>query len=219
MDHSEAEHSTEAAPEFGGILEAVMLQALDEAREKMQDEKELVPFTALAVGDTLFIETHPADDVDECFKMAQHTVQNARGAQAYAFCYDGYVDTDEGELDAIIAEGGIPGEMSGHAVAYLYTVKENSGSEGGAEDADGVEVEGGATDAGKGEIEGAHEAESESEDAREGLEFDFEEQPIYLGTSPNFMEFTLVVEEDDLGEYEDEEDFAEDEDGAKDDIS
>ncbi|MBQ9067788.1 MAG: hypothetical protein IJ131_01830 [Eggerthellaceae bacterium] len=110
-------------PEFEGILEAVLLQALDVGREKMESGEELVPFTALAIGDKLVIETHPGDDAEQCFAAAQHTVQNVRGAAAYAFCYDGYVETNTGELDAIIAEGGVPGAMEGHAIGCLYTTE------------------------------------------------------------------------------------------------
>lgn len=123
MTHRTIDQVPAGVPEMEQILEAVLLQALEIAKEKLDAKELLVPFTALAVGETLFTETHPSEDPDECFKMAQHTVQNARGALAYAFCYDGYVDTDEGELDAIIAEGGVPGASTGHAVGFLYKVE------------------------------------------------------------------------------------------------
>lgn len=163
-------------PAFEGILEAVLLQALDEAREKMEAGEEVVPFTALAVGDTLFIETHPGDDADECFAAAQHTVQHVRGAAAYAFCYDGYVETNDGELDALIAEGGVPGSPTGHAIGLLYT------------------------------------AQGEGED----FSVNIDDRPLYIGQAPNFMEFTLFVDEEgaDEGAFEgDEGSF--DEDGVR----
>ena len=47
-------------------------------------------------------------------------VKRFRALAAYAFCYDGYVDTDEGQKDALIAEGGLPGEEQGYAFGYLY---------------------------------------------------------------------------------------------------
>ncbi len=155
MTHRTIDQVPAEAPEMEQILEAVLLQALEIAKEKLDAGELLVPFTALAVGETLFIETHPAEDPNDCFKMAQHTVQHASGALAYAFCYDGYVETDEGELDAIIAEGGVPGGESGHAVGHLYTV------------------------------------EGEGED----LKFKVDENPLYIGQAPNFMEFTGMFEE------------------------
>jgi hypothetical protein len=47
-------------------------------------------------------------------------VEGARGATAYAFCYDGYLDTEEGMKDCIIAEGGLPGASEAYAFGYIY---------------------------------------------------------------------------------------------------
>ena len=102
------------------VLKAVIVAVLDEAADKMEEGKDVIPFTGLAVKENLFIETHPGDDAEECFLAARKEVQGARGATAYAFCYDGYVDTDEGQKDALIAEGGLPGEEQGYAFGYLY---------------------------------------------------------------------------------------------------
>lgn len=115
--------STETeVPEIPEILEKVLVFALEEAREKMEQSSEVVPFTALVVKDNLFIENHPGENADECYSSAQHTVEGARGADAYAFCYDGYIETDAGVRDSLIAEGGIPGDPEGMACAYLYTI-------------------------------------------------------------------------------------------------
>lgn len=102
------------------VLKAVIVAVLNEAADKMEEGKDVIPFTGLAVKENLFIETHPGDDAEECFLAARNEVQGARGATAYAFCYDGYVDTDEGQKDALIAEGGLPGEEQGYAFGYLY---------------------------------------------------------------------------------------------------
>ena len=123
MADREVENSYQEAPELPEVLEKVLLFALDEAKDKMSQGADVVPFTALVVKDNLFIETHPGENADECFKFAQHTVEGARGAEAYALCYDGYIETDDGVKDALIAEGGIPGDETGHAVGYLYTVE------------------------------------------------------------------------------------------------
>lgn len=119
------EKSDEEVPEIPEILEKVLLYTLDEAKQKLSSGDDLVPFTALVVKENLFIETHPGDTSQECYAQAQHTVENARGADAYALCYDGYVETDDGAKDTIIAEGGIPGDPVGYAAGYLYTVDEN----------------------------------------------------------------------------------------------
>lgn len=116
------ESGEEEVPEIPEILEKVMLFALDEAKEKITQGADVIPFTALVVKENLFIESHPGDNADECFAGAKHTVEGARGAEAYAFCYDGYIETDNGTKDALIAEGGIPGEPEGMAIGYLYSM-------------------------------------------------------------------------------------------------
>ncbi|MBQ2681345.1 MAG: hypothetical protein IJF97_05350, partial [Eggerthellaceae bacterium] len=35
---------------------------------------------------------------------------------------DGFIDTDMGQTDAIIAQGGMPGEPYGHAIGLIYRV-------------------------------------------------------------------------------------------------
>ena len=116
------ENSSEEVPEIPEMLENVLLFALDEAKEKMEEGAELVPFTTLVVKENLFIESHPGDSAEECFEAAEKNVRGARGADCYAFCYDGYIETDDGVKDALIAEGGVPGADEGYAIAYLYEV-------------------------------------------------------------------------------------------------
>lgn len=123
------EETPEEVPDIPELLEKVLLFTLDEAKEKLKQNGEFAPFTALVVKENLFIETAVKDDgvttAEESYALAQHTVEGARGASAYSLCYDGFVDTDAGEKDALIAEGGIPGEEAGYAVGYLYEVDEN----------------------------------------------------------------------------------------------
>lgn len=145
MADREIENDSQEVPEIPEILEKVLLFSLDEAKEKMAQGADVVPFTALVVKDNLFIESHPGETAEECFNFAEHTVKGARGADAYALCYDGYVDTDDGQKDALIAEGGVPGEDEGFAVGFLYTVEAG------------------------------------------GDKVVFEEEPVFIGTAPNFM--------------------------------
>ena len=111
------ENQDKEVPEVSEILEKVLLFSLDEAKQKLTQSNEVVPFTALAVKENLFIENHPGESVEACFNAARHTVQHAQGAQAYALCYDGYVEVDEGTKDALIAKG--------FAVGYLYECSED----------------------------------------------------------------------------------------------
>ncbi len=139
------ESSDIEVPEIPELLEKVLLFCLEESKEKMLAGEDVVPFTALVVKENLFMENHPGETAEQCFAFARHTVTNARGAQAYALCYDGYLEVDDEVKDCLIAEGGIPGEEEGYAVGVLYTAGE-----------DGKPV--------------------------------FEDEPAYIGASPNFME-------------------------------
>lgn len=125
MADREVESSDVEIPEIPEILEKVLLFTLEETKEKMQQGEEPIPFTALVVKENLFLENHPGETAEECFNFARHTVEHARGASAYALCYDGYVEVDDETKDAIIAEGGIPGADEGVAVGYLYEVAED----------------------------------------------------------------------------------------------
>ena len=120
------QNTTDEVPEVPGILEKVLVFSLEEGKDRLKNKDEFAPFTALVVKDSLFLETAVNDSgtttTQESFAIAKHTVEGARGASAYAFCYDGYVETDKGNKDLLIAEGGIPGQSTGHAVGYLYEV-------------------------------------------------------------------------------------------------
>ena len=120
MDDRVVESTCQEVPEIPDIVANVLLFALDEAKDKMSKGEEVIPFTCLVVKQNLFIESHPGNSSDECFAYARHTVEGALGADAYGFCYDGYINTDAGIKDAIIAEGGLPGEEVGYAICLLY---------------------------------------------------------------------------------------------------
>ena len=112
-------------PEIPEILHQVLSWCIDDARQRMEAGEEIVPFTALVAGDTLFTEEHAADEPDECYALAQQTIEHAQGAATYVFCYDGYINLETEMLDAIVAEGGIPGAESGHAIGLVYTMDED----------------------------------------------------------------------------------------------
>lgn len=137
------------------VLENVLRYCLKDASERMEKGEEITPFTALAVGETLFMEEHPNDDVAECFHSARKTVEGARGAKAYGFCYDGFIEVgaNNEKHDCLIAEGGCPGEPYGHAIGITYSL----GSDGKAK---------------------------------------FADEPIYVGSSLNYMLSLEALEED-----------------------
>lgn len=118
------------APELDKTLEEVLIAALNEAKRVfLENNGELVPFTALASEGMLEIAPHGVGEVDDCFAAAERYVAASEGKDAYAFCYDGFVDTDDGQCDILIAEGGLPGEQEGHAIGLIYSLPEEEGGE------------------------------------------------------------------------------------------
>ena len=122
MKHEKGDVVAEGRVVLEPVLESVLRYCLKDARERMEKGQAIAPFSALAVGDKLFMEQHPANTPAESHAQVRKTVEGARGAQAYGFCYDGYIDTDDGRRDCLIAEGGTPGSATGHAIGLLYTV-------------------------------------------------------------------------------------------------
>lgn len=125
LNKNAARNEPEQRIEIPLVLENVLRYCLKDARERMEKGEEIVPFSALAVKETLFMEEHPGDDAQESFDSAKRTVENARGAAAYGFCYDGFIEVGpKAETqDCLIAEGGCPGEPYGHAIGLPYKVK------------------------------------------------------------------------------------------------
>ncbi len=105
-------------------LASILFYALDEACSKISDEEELVPFTVILAGEDLFFDSHPYEDEQECYDSAAESVNMiAHLADAYVFCYDGFIDTDDEEHDMIIAELGRKYEDD--AVAYGLVYEKN----------------------------------------------------------------------------------------------
>ncbi len=123
MAEREIDSSIKEVPEIPETLSSLLSYAVGEAREKFDQQGGFDPFTVIAVADKLFFETVEGETDDEMIAFAKHTVEHVRGADAYAFCYDGYLATDDGERDVIIAEGGIPGVIQGETVGQLYEQK------------------------------------------------------------------------------------------------
>ena len=113
----------DSVPDIPESVQAILVHALDKSTTMLEEEKMLVPFTAVLVGDKALMEQHPGDNPQQCYALAKHAVEGMRGAKAYAFCYDGYIDTNQGMKDAIIAEVGEPGTNEAFALAYLYEME------------------------------------------------------------------------------------------------
>lgn len=114
------------APDMPELLQKLLQYLVREARKNMEEEQGFAPFVGVAVGESLVLEEISGEEPADVYRMAKHTVEGTTGAQGYGLCYDGYVDTDEGQKDAIIAEGGMAGVPEGYAIALLYNVDQEN---------------------------------------------------------------------------------------------
>lgn len=100
-----------------------LVYALEEGKKILvaaSHGESFAPFTATVALDKVFIESYACDDPEESFEMARTRIENSKGMVSYALCYDGFVDSENSDYDAIIAEGGMPGSEEGYAIAQIY---------------------------------------------------------------------------------------------------
>ena len=128
--------NTTAAPETmlnaDEPMDKIVFYAFDEARQKLEQGHDVEPFTVVLAGDDLYIESHPGEDIVECFNSARKTISDmSLLADGYVFCYDGYVQMDEGPRDGLIAERAEKDDEVGEAFVLFYRMDE--GEEGSIE--------------------------------------------------------------------------------------
>lgn len=105
-------------------VQKTLFYSIDEATKKIATCEELDPFTMVLAGEDLFMDTHPIDEVEACRASAAEAVNSiAHIADAYVFCYDGYIGNEEGEYDMLISEVGIKGAGQATAYGLLYEIE------------------------------------------------------------------------------------------------
>lgn len=107
--------------ELDEVLEKITFYCFDEARKIIEAGEECVPFTCVVSGEQMFVESYPGEDVTMCRKNAEANVKSSSSfSSCYAFCYDGFLMTDEGQLDAILVECAQRDMESSYVIGLLY---------------------------------------------------------------------------------------------------
>lgn len=108
--------------ELSEDLQKILFYSIDEALGKLEKEDTYVPFTVTLAGEDIFLDKQDAEEVDECFALAKEAVNLiAHIADAYVFCYDGYIELEDGtESDMIVAEVGVKGDDSAKVFGLMY---------------------------------------------------------------------------------------------------
>lgn len=101
-----------------------MEYAFEEAKQRLTSMRQSFdPFTVTVVDEGLEVNDHPAatpTSVRESVKML--LAQDM--PEGYALCYDGYVETDDGQQDAVIVEVADRGASDAFILALLYGMEE-----------------------------------------------------------------------------------------------
>ena len=101
-----------------------MEYAFEEAKQRLTSmHQSFDPFTVTVVDEGLEVNDHPAatpTSVRESVKML--LAQDM--PEGYALCYDGYVETDDGQQDAVIVEVADRGASDAFILALLYGMEE-----------------------------------------------------------------------------------------------
>ena len=103
-----------------GNLRRAIEHAFDEARESIQEEGGMLPFTIMCTSDGFDVADHPGDSAQGVYESVK-TLLAQEMPEAYAFTYDGYVETDDGRGDAILCEAAKRGDMEAYLLALPYS--------------------------------------------------------------------------------------------------
>lgn len=107
--------------EMDDVLERITFYSLEQAQNKIEAGEECTPFTVIVDGDQMFEETYPGEDVVTCRSAAESAVKSSSSFSThYVFCYDGFLMTDNGQLDAIIVECATRDMPKAYVIARLY---------------------------------------------------------------------------------------------------
>ena len=100
--------------------------AFEEAEASIREEGGMLPFTIMCTSDGFDVADHPGNSTQEIYESVKALLAREM-PEAYAFAYDGYVETDAGRGDAILCEAAKRGDME----AYLLAVPYERDDEGG----------------------------------------------------------------------------------------
>lgn len=93
--------------------------AFADARECLERDGGMVPFSIICTSDGFVVTDHPGDSVDEVYNSVK-TLLAQELPEAYVFGYDGFVELDTGREEAIICEVARRGDALAEILAQVY---------------------------------------------------------------------------------------------------
>lgn len=118
-----------ASESFELMLTDSMRVALDhafaDARECLEADGGMVPFSVLCTSDGFDVSEHPGETVDDVYNSMKTLVAREM-PEAYVFSYDGFVELASGREEAIICEIARRGDAQAAILAQTYVVSGRS---------------------------------------------------------------------------------------------
>lgn len=100
--------------------------AFEEARQRLTSlNQSFEPFTVTVVDEGFEVNDHTGDS-PEAIRESVKMLLAQDMPESYALCYDGWVETDDGHLDAVIVELASRGAVEAFIVAQLYRVEDGT---------------------------------------------------------------------------------------------
>lgn len=95
--------------------------AFQEAQSYLTSGMGLAPFTVSAIDEGLEVDDQSAETPDDVYESVKMLLA-ANMPEGYALAYDGYVDTEDGDRDAIVVEVADRGSVSAYVLAMPYVL-------------------------------------------------------------------------------------------------
>lgn len=115
---------SEASLELTDSLRTAIDHAFSDARECIEQDGGMVPFSIICTSDGFVSSEHGGADVDAVYESVRALLAREM-PESYVFCYDGYVELDTGRAEAIIAEVAKRGDDAAYLLAEPYEVRED----------------------------------------------------------------------------------------------
>ncbi|OUP10484.1 hypothetical protein [Collinsella sp. An2] len=105
-------------------LELAISHAFWEARDLLNRDGALMPFTVLCTAGGMEVADHPAATSDEVYEAVKNLLARV-DPDAYVLCYDGTLNADGCTTDAVVCEAARRTDAEAHLLALPYTIGDN----------------------------------------------------------------------------------------------
>ena len=113
--------------QIGENVHAALDHAFTEAQQRLVSmQQSFDPFTVTVVDEGLEVNDVSSVDSPNAVRESVKMLLAQDMPEGYALCYDGWIDTDDGKLDAVIVEVCERGAENAYILALVYTIEDGA---------------------------------------------------------------------------------------------